>query len=298
MTPIVQDEKPVLPYDPLRHDAIDRGRLQHLGSLLDNCAFRMGQALSGALRRPTRFSPGRFEQGTWDEFRTTIEESTFIMTMPIAGLEEKVVLHAPTKTSLSLYEVQMGADTPGEPTRDAMTDLEFTMVAKLATTLGTALRGALYSLVELGTTIQTHRSPHALRMGKPGDACFRVQFSVTIGDGKPKVLFLFFQLATVRSMLEAVEEQEDNDPQETQVVTLENAMFEVPFPVEIAYPPVLLRASDVLTWRVGTTFSLGIPPTDRGRVNILVDGVYIGKGIHTRVGLKNACVVEAWERSS
>lgn len=297
MKPLVLDGERVATYNPLRRVVVDRTRLQQLGSLLDNCAFRMSSALSGALRRPTRFAAGQFEQGTWDEYRLGMEESTFIMTMPITGLEERVALHIPIKTALHFFEIQMGAETPGDSKRDALTDLEFTMIGNLATSLCMALKAALTSIIELGTSVQSHRSPHALRMGRAGDACFRVQMTATIGDSKPKPIWLYFQVATIRSMLETVEEQEENEPQEGQVLTLEDVMTNVPLPVAIAYPPVLMQASDVLTWRKGTTFSLGLSPGERAEVEILVDRVRVGKGRKVQTDLKYVCVIEEWERS-
>jgi len=298
----IDDESRVQPYDPLRqHEVIDRSQLRRLHPLLEACAHRMAGTLSTALRRPSRVVLGEFEQGPWDEFKAAMEDPTFVATAVVTELDERLLLHVPITTALSLVEVQLGGDGRTELSRAALTDLEFAMVSTTAANVLGALRASLDSVFEVNVTaLQRYRSAHYVRMGRPGEAVFRVELTVTIGDGTTRPIWLYMPLGTVHTMLASVEQEEgDNTDVEAVLPYVERGVQEVPLELQVAYPPVHLSAAQVLALRPDDPESivlLGVKTDEVVELDIIVGRTRIGKGVLVTNGKHAGCLVRSWER--
>jgi flagellar motor switch protein FliM len=299
---VIDDEAKVRPYDPLRHEVVDRAQLRRLHPLLEACAHRMGANLSAGLRRPVHVVAGELEQGAWEDFMTGMEDPTFIATALVADLDERLLLHFPIATALSLVEVQLGGDGRTELERTALTEIEFAMVSSIASNVFSALRASLDTLLEVNlTALQRHRSPHFVRMGRPGDTAFRAEVSVTIGDGASRSIWLYLPLTTMRSLLATLEQEEDDhvDP-DAVMPRVERSIEEVPLDLYVAYPPVRMSAAQVLSLSPGDPDSiilLGVGTTEQVELDILAAGrTRIGRGVLVTNGKHAGCMVRSWER--
>lgn len=298
----IDDESRIQPYDPLRqHEVIDRGQLRRLHPLLEAYAHRMAASLSTALRRPARVVTGEFEQAPWDDFKTAMEDPTFIATAVVVELDERLLLQVPISTALSLVEVQLGGDGKTELERVALTDLEFSMVSSTATNVLAALRLTLDNVLDVNVTaVQRYRSAHYVRMGRPGEAAFRVEMTVTIGDGGSRSIWLYLPLGTIHTLLSSVEQEEDDHADAEAVLPfVERGVQEVPLELQVAYPPVHLSASQVLSLRPDDPESiilLGVKTDEVVELDIIAGRTRIGKGVLVTNGKHAGCLVRSWER--
>ena len=299
---VIDDETQVRPYDPLRHEVVDRGQLRRLHPLLEACAHRMGANLSAALRRPVHVAAGELEQGAWEDFMAGMEDPTFIATALVVQLDERLLLHFPVATALSLVEVQLGGDGKTEMERVALTEIEFAMVSSIASNVFSALRASFDTLLDLNlTALQRHRSPHFVKMGRPGDTAFRAEVSVTIGDGASRSIWLYLPLATMRSLLSTLEQEEDDHVDPDAVLPhVERSIEEVPVELYVAYPPVRMSAAQILSLAPGDPESiilLGVGTTEQVELDILAAGrTRIGRGVLVTNGKHAGCMVQRWER--
>jgi flagellar motor switch protein FliM len=297
---VIDDDSRIQPYDPLRHEVIDRGQLRRLHPLLEAYAHRMAAGLSAGLRRPVRVVAGEFEQAPWDDFRLGMEDPTFLATVVVAALDERLLLHVPVQTALSLVEVQLGGDGRTETERTALTDFEFSMASLIAANVLNALRATLDIVLEVNVTaLQRYRSPHYAKMGRPGDACFRVEMSVTIGDGSSRSVWLYFPLATISSLLSTVEQEQDHSDPEAVLPHVDRGIQEVPLDLQVAYPPVRMSAAQVLSLRPegpDSIILLGVAPEEEVELDILAGSTRIGRGVLVTNGKHAGCMVSRWER--
>ena len=299
---VIDDEAQVHLYDPLRHEVVDRGQLRRLHPLLEACAHRIGANLSAGLRRPVHVAAGELEQGAWDDFMAGMEDPTFIATALVVEVDERLLLHFPIATALSLVEVQLGGDGKTELERVALTDLELSMVSSIASHVFSALRASLDTVLDINLTgLQRHRSPHFVKMARPGDTAFRAEVSVTIGDGASCSIWLYLSLATMRSLLSTLEQEDDDhlDP-DAVLPNVDRSIEEVPLELFVAYPPVRMSAAQILSLRPGDPESiilLGVGTTEQVELDILATGrTRIGRGVLVTNGKHAGCMVRRWER--
>jgi flagellar motor switch protein FliM len=299
---VIDDEAQVRPYDPLRHEVVDRGQLRRLHPLLEACAHRMGANLSAGLRRPVHVAAGELEQGAWDDFMAGMEDPTFIATALVATLDERLLLHIPIGTSLSLVEVQLGGDGKTEMERTALTEIEYVMVSSIASNVFGALRASLDTLLDINlTSLQRHRSPHFVKMGRPGDTAFRAEAIVTIGEGATRSIWLYLPLATMRSLLSTLEQEEEDhlDP-DAVLPHVERSIEGVPLELCVAYPPVRMSAAQILSLAPGDPESiilLGVGTAEQVELDILATGrTRIGRGVLVTSGKHAGCMVTSWRR--
>jgi flagellar motor switch protein FliM len=299
---VVDDEAQVRPYDPLRHEVVDRAQLRRLHPLLEVCAHRMGANLSAALRRPVHVVAGELEQGAWDDFMTGMEDPTFIATALVPELDERLLLHLPIASALSLVEVLLGGEGTTEMDRTSLTEIEFAMVSSVASNVLSALRASLDTLLDINlTSLQRHRSAHFVKMGRPGETAFRAEASVTVGDGACLSIWLYLPLATMRSLLATLEQEEDDyvDPDAVSP-SVERSIEDVPLELCVAYPPVHMSAAQILSLAPGDPGSiilLGVGTTEQVELDILAAGrTRIGRGVLVTNGKHAGCMVQRWER--
>lgn len=301
MSPAPTNEKGrVRSFDPLHRELIDRARLRRLQPLLEAGAHRIAGNLSASMRRPVHVVVGDVEQESWEEFRSGMEEPTFIAAASVLGLNERIVLHVPGATALSLIEVEFGGDGETSTDRTALTDLEFSMAAHLATSVFSALQSALETVLDVNVTaVMRHRSAHYVKMGRPGETCIRVEMSVTIGEGRARALSFYFPETAVRSMIATIERLGSQEVDEADVTSqnVERRLLSVPVEVCVAYPPVRISATDLLSIEVGEVIPLDRTRDDDGHLDIVVGRARIGRGVIVKQdGRRCTCSVTNWER--
>lgn len=301
-TPIVilPDAGRVKEYDPLRHDAIDRARLKRLHPVLDAAAHRMAGVLSATLRRPVQLAVGEAEQGSWDEFRSEMEDPTLIMAASIFGRTGKIVLHIPVGVALVLVDVELGGDGEDQPDRLSLTDLEVSMVSSLAEEMLTNLQPSFDPFLEVGIgALQRYQSGHYVRPDRPGEACFRWPLTMAIGDGTPRSLWLYFPASLVLALLEALERLETGERTDNggSWPSVERRLLSVSVDVQVSYPPIELTAAELLGVRIGDVIPLHLDKDDkRAQLDIVVGGKAIGKGIFVADGKHRTCAVTSWRQ--
>ena len=300
MRAVVDDESLVRPYDPLRHEVIDRVQLRHLHPLLEACANRMAASLSTSLRRPVHVAAGEFEQAAWGDYRGSMEDPAFIASVLAAGLDERLLLHIPVSTALCLVEVQLGGDGRTETGREALTEIEFSMVGSIASQLLAVLCGAFDASLDLRvTTLQLHRSPHFVKMAS-GEATFRSEADVTAGDGGLGSVWIYMPLGIIYSLLSTLEQEEEDrlDP-DGGLPDVERVIEDVPLELCVAYPQVHMSAAQVLSLRPGDPDSiilLGVGTNQAVDLDILAGRTRIGRGVLVTNGKRAGCMVKGWER--
>ena len=297
---VVDDESLVHPYDPLRHEVIDRVQLRHLHPLLEACAHRIAASLSTSLRRSVHVVAGEFEQAAWGDYRAGMEDPAFIVSVLAVDLDERLLFHFPVSTALSLVEVQLGGDGRTETGREALTELELSMMSSIASQLLAALRGAFDNVLDIRvTTLQLHRSPHYVKMGS-GEATFRAEMGVTIGDCGSRSVWIYLPLGIVRSLLSTLEQEEEDhlDP-EAVLPNVERVIQDVQLELYVAYPQVHMSAAQVLSLRPGDPDSiilLGVGINQTVDLDILAGRTRIGQGVLVTNGKRAGCMVKRWER--
>ncbi len=297
---LVDDESRVRGYDPLHHELIDRAQLRRLQPILEAGAHRIAGNLSSIIHRPLRVGVSEVEQDSWDAFLSTMGDSTFVATASIAGSNERIALHLPIATALSLIEVQLGGTGQTTTHRTSLTDLELSLAARLATSMVSALESALEPVLEVTTAaVQHHRNPHYVKMGNPGELCARIDMSIAMGDGHSRECALYLPATTLRSMIETIERLQGVVNVEEGVIchSVEQRLLRARVEVALAYPPVGIAATELLSLQVGEVIPLDRPEDDGGDLDIIVGRVRIGHGVIVRQeGKRCFCSVTEWER--
>lgn len=296
------DEGRVRSYDPLDRELIDRARLRRLQPLLDAGAHRIAGNLATSMRQPVHVTVGEVEQNSWEEFRSNMEEPTFVASASVVGLSERIVLHLPGATALSLIEVELGGDGETDTDRTGLTDVELSMAALLASAMFSALQSALETVLEVTlTTVLRHRSAHYVKMGRPGETCVRVDMSVTVGEGRARTISFYFPATAVRTMITTIERMESQDVDDADVTSqhVEQRLLSVPVEVSLAYPTVRISAADLISLEVGEVVPLDRARDDNGHLDIVVGRARIGRGVIVKQdGRRCTCSVTNWERRS
>lgn len=285
-------------YDFRNQEVIERGRIRRLLPVLEASAQRIAGALSANLRQPVHITVDGFDQKPWDDYRSEMEDPTFIAAAAMVGLDGRVALHLPVELVLALIEVELGGQGRGQPDRLVLTDLEFDLIGAMADDMFSAFQAAVNAFVEVGVAaVQKLRSSIYVKMGRPGEMCLQVQMSVTIADGEARRMYLYCPLPVLHPIIDAFErlQREDDVATPGRWVNAEKRLLSVPVEIQVAYPPIALTTTEVLGLRVGDVVPLHVDKDDRdAQLDIVAGGYCIGKGFLVAKGKRLACTVTSW----
>lgn len=286
-------------YDFRNQEAIDRGRIRKLQPVFEAAAHRMAGALSANLRQPVHMTVEGYEQSPWEDYASSMEDPTFLAGAAVIGLDGRLIVHVPAELVLGLVEVQLGGKAEQQPSRLALTDLEFSLMSTLVDDMLAALPSAFDAFIEIGIgVVQKLRSSIYLKVGRPGEMCLMVQLNVAIGDGSPRSLRLCFPLTVLHPILEAFEklQQDEGFDGGFRLANAEERLLLAPIDLQVAYPPVGLTTTELLGLRVGDVIPLHLDKDDRQtHLDVVAGGRRVGTGVLVEQGKRLACTITSWK---
>ena len=295
---ITQGDNRVRRYDFRNQEAIDRGRIRKLQPVFEAAAHRMAGALSANLRQPVHMTVEGYEQVPWEQYAQSIEDSTFLASAAVIGLDGRVIVHIPSELVLALIEVQLGGKGGDQSARLALTELEFSLMSTMVDDMLAALPSAFDAFIEVGIgVVQKLRSTIYLKVGRPGEVCLMVQLHVVIGEGPTRTLHLCFPLTVLHPILEAFErlQQAEGFDGGFRLANAEERLLSVPIDLQVVYPPVGLTTTEVLELRVGDVIPLHLDKDDRhSHLDVATGGHRIGKGVLVEQGKRLGCTITSW----
>lgn len=285
-------------YDFRNQEIIERGRIRRLLPVIEASAQRIAGALSANLRQPVHITVDGSDQKPWDDFRSEMEDPTFIAAAAMVGLDGRVALHVPVDLVLALIDVELGGRGKDQPERLVLSDLEFELMGSLSDDMFQAFHSAVNAFVEVGVgAVQKLRSSIYVKMGRPGEMCLQVQMSIAIADGEARRMYVYCPLTVLHPIIDAFErlQREDDVATAGRWVSAEKRLLSVPVEIQVAYPPIALTTTEVLGLRVGDVVPLHVDKDDRdAQLDIVAGGYCIGKGFLVAKGKRLACTVTSW----
>lgn len=248
-------------FDFYRKDAVDRAQVRQLQSLFESICHRFASAASAEVRQTVHFefNIADVEPQIWEQYATTLSDSTFLSSASILELDGRLVMHASAELALEFLDFHFGGDGQNVPKREQLTDLEREIFGIIVETMWEALPSAFNGLMDITIgSILYASNPLRLQSVRADEMCLVAKFAVVINDGRrmPFEMILPFEIA--EPIMQKLDERELSEF-DRNMFGSQNAYERLqvtPTELRASYPPVMLAAEEILHLAPGMVIRL------------------------------------------
>lgn len=282
------------PFDLRRQETIERARLRSLQPMLESVGHRIGSSLTLSLRQPVRAELGVLDQLSWEDYSSQLPEPTFLSTAVFLPHEGRAILHLPVPLTFLAIDYYLGGDGLVQPQRDGLTDIERTLIGGLVDDIWKEIPQPFATFAPLNPAmITTANSSLLIQVGSPSALYLVARINLTIGDHEPKEIQLCLPAALVLSLIEQLERHQNSgtnggmDRRQTR-----RRLLSVPVELKVAFPPLALTPSELLSLQVGDVVHIGqIDQNLPQELDLAVEDVVYGTGVIVENGKRLACTI-------
>ncbi len=241
-------------YDFRLPESIERAHLRSLRMLFEVFTHRAGGVISARLRSRVSVNLGELEQHSWDDYVSTLPETTCLISVGLLPLSGRVVLHLPLTLAMTIVDLTLGGNGQGTAPERALSDIEQQLIGEFAEAIIEELPAVFAPLVSLRTvSFAQISSPQFLPTVRPTDMGLVITQTIDLGEGLVFPFDLCFPFTVIHPITDALANQDiDESPVETaDAAAVRERILDAPVVISVMFPSTILTPVEFLELAIG-----------------------------------------------